>query len=219
MSEKLEGMDKIRRVLELQDQGKTQEEIAIAVGHTGKAPARALRNYMRDWGYRAVDTKFPAEPNGEVKRKSQGTIKKKSMTSNTLKSNTNEHTVSTLSPQNEHKVCKDEVQGTVCVENLGMIEAQREYKNSNTFTREQYDKILKMLENYDNIMSITSSDATKCTSSNASFEITPATYPIGVTIKVDGETWKRFKKYCKASDQKQQDLITTALNMLMKAGI
>ena len=90
---------------------------------------------------------------------------------------------------------------------------------SNTFTKEQYEKLLKLVENYDSIMSNTSSNTTKYTSSNTNFELTPATYPIGVTIKVDGETWKKFKKYCKASDEKQQDLITTALNMLMKAGI
>lgn len=209
MSEELKGINKIKRVLELQEQGKTQEEIAIAVGHEGKDPARALRNFMRDWGYRAVDTKFPAEPNGEVKIKSQGTIKKKSNTSSS-----NKKVI-----QNEDRASNSKSLEVKEGNTNNTNEAREMQLESNTFTKEQYEKLLKLVENYDSIMSNTSSNTTKYTSSNTNFELTPATYPIGVTIKVDGETWKKFKKYCKASDEKQQDLITTALNMLMKAGI
>lgn len=209
MSEELKGMNKIKRVLELQEQGKTQEEIAIAVGHEGKDPARALRNFMRDWGYRAVDTKFPAEPNGEVKIKSQGTIKKKSNTSSS-----NKKVI-----QNEDRASNSKSLEVKESNTNNTNEAREMQLESNTFTKEQYEKLLKLVENYDSIMSNTSSNTAKDTSSNTNFELTPATYPIGVTIKVDGETWKKFKKYCKASDEKQQDLITTALNMLMKAGI
>lgn len=213
MSEELKGMDKIKRVLELQEQGKTQEEIAIAVGHEGKDPARALRNYMRDWGYRAVDTKFPSEPNGEVKRKTQGTIKEKSNTSSSNKS------IPAKVVQNEVNTSNTNTLESKESNTNSTKQVLEEEKKSNTFTKEQYEKILKLVENYDTIMSNTLSNTTKDTSSNTNFELTPATYPIGVTIKVDGETWKKFKKYCKASDEKQQDLITTALNMLMKAGI
>ena len=218
--EKLEGMDKVRRVLELQDQGKTQEEIAIALGHEGKSPARALRNFMRSWGYRSEGTLFPKEPNGEIISKSKkGTSKKGSITKSTSNSNTFEHNINTLSTQDEYKVCQNEGVEQNCVESVGMINTQCRHTLSNTLSDEQYKKLLKMLDNYDNIMSITSSSTTNNTSSNTNIEITPATYPIGVTIKVDGETWKRFKKYCKASEEKQQDLITTALNMLMKSGV
>lgn len=213
MNEELKGIDKIKRVLELQEQGKTQEEIAIAVGHEGKDPARALRNYMRDWGYRAVDTKFPSEPNGEVKRKTQGTIKKKSNTSSSNKNN-NAKVIQQTTQSIEIEPLETKESNT-----NSTTEALKEEIKSNTFTKEQYGKLLKLVENYDSVMSNTSSNTTKGTSSNTNFELTPATYPIGVTIKVDGETWKKFKKYCKASDEKQQDLITTALNMLMKAGI
>lgn len=187
--EELKGIDKINKVLELQREGLKQSEIALAVGHEGKDPARALRNFMRSWGYRAIGTKFPEEPNGEKINKNKK--------SNTTKSNTR-----------------------AIKEPSDILRNDTKEQKSNTLSPEVIEKLLTIADNYDNIMSITSSNTSSVTNAMPKESIHNACKDaVGVSIKVDHEVWKKFKKYAKVSDYKQQDLITVALEMIMKSDL
>ena len=100
------------------------------------------------------------------------------------------------------------------------VSGDTENKKSNTFDKETLEKLLKLADNFDNIMSITSSNTSNITNQVHKESIHNACKDaVGVSIKVDHEVWKKFKKYAKLSDYKQQDLLTVALEMLMKSNL
>lgn len=77
---------------------------------------------------------------------------------------------------------------------------------------ETVNKLLTLADNFDTIISNTSSNTF-----GEVLKITPCKSPTAQTIKVDYEIWKKFRKFAKASDYKQQDLLTTALELLMES--
>ena len=103
--------------------------------------------------------------------------------------------------------CGDRINGDNCDDNSNPKCADK----SNTLDDETIKKLLTLADNFDNIISNTSSN----TFGDASNKITPCKSPTAQTIKVDHDVWQKFRKFAKASDYKQQDLLTTALELLM----
>ena len=103
--------------------------------------------------------------------------------------------------------CGDRINGDNCDDNSNPNCGDK----SNTLNDETIKKLLTLAENFDNIISNTSSN----TFGDASNKITPCKSPTAQTIKVDHDVWQKFRKFAKASDYKQQDLLTTALELLM----
>lgn len=83
--------------------------------------------------------------------------------------------------------------------------------SSTTLDDATIKKLLTLADKFDNIISNTSSNTF-----GDAFRITPCKSPTAQTIKVDYDVWQKFRKFAKASDYKQQDLLTTALELLME---
>lgn len=108
---------------------------------------------------------------------------------------------------NSNPNCGDRINGDNCDDNSNPNCGDK----SNTLDDETIKKLLTLADNFDNIISNTSSN----TFGDASNKITPCKSPTAQTIKVDHDVWQKFRKFAKASDYKQQDLLTTALELLM----
>ncbi len=198
--------DEILKYLELQEQGyRVNREIAEQLGYGGKQPERGLRQDLRRNGYNSVGDGYYTKKDScddNIKHDSTDTLK-----NNTVRTNSNTSGSTTVHTEKSitNKVDKGE--------------DNSEYK-SNTLDDATIKKLLTIADKYDNIMSITSSNTSSVTNTIPKESIHNACKDaVGVSIKVDHEVWKKFKKYAKLSDYKQQDLITVALEMLMKSDL
>ena len=210
--------DQVLKYLELQEQGyRVTKETAELVGYSGKEPQRLLRQDLRRNGYESSgDGYYIKKDSCEDKSEHNSADTSKSNTVRTKSSTSGSTTVRTAKSKTKSMSncadssdsnCGDRINGDNCDDNSNPKCADK----SNTLDDETIKKLLTLADNFDNIISNTSSN----TFGDASNKITPCKSPTAQTIKVDHDVWQKFRKFAKASDYKQQDLLTTALELLM----
>lgn len=202
------------KFLELQEKGsRVTIEVARQLGYQGKEPQRKLRQDLRRIGYHSVEGVYIKKSTTNVVPQC-GTISNTSI--NKCPDNSLDNYKDTILSQDK---CIDYCTHSnssqdKCADNSNNSPDSSPDScthNSNTFDEETTRKLLILADNFDNILSKTSRDYTKEKIKVKSCEI-----PTAQTIKVDFKTWKMFKEFAKASNFKQQDLVTTALDYLMK---
>ena len=210
--------DQVLKYLELQEQGyRATREVAEQLGYKGKEPQRVLRQDLRRNGYESSGDGYyikkdscedKSEHNSADTSKSN-TVRTKSSTSGSTTGHTKKSDSKSMSncADSSDSNCGDRINGDNCDDNSNPNCGDK----SNTLNDETIKKLLTLAENFDNIISNTSSN----TFGDASNKITPCKSPTAQTIKVDHDVWQKFRKFAKASDYKQQDLLTTALELLM----
>lgn len=210
--------DQVLKYLELQEQGyRVTKETAELVGYSGKEPQRLLRQDLRRNGYESSGDGYyikkdscedKSEHNSADTSKSN-TVRTKSSTSGSTTGHTKKSDSKSIPncADSSDSNCGDRINGDNCDDNSNPNCGDK----SNTLNDETIKKLLTLAENFDNIISNTSSN----TFGDTSNKITPCKSPTAQTIKVDHDVWQKFRKFAKASDYKQQDLLTTALELLM----
>lgn len=206
--------DQVLKYLELQEQGyRATREVAEQLGYKGKEPQRKLRQDLRRNGYESVGNgyytkKDSCEHNSghnSADISKSNTVRTNSNTSVSTTGHTAESNTKSISKCAENSVSNGD--DKISRDNSG----HKCDDKSNTLNDETLKKLLTLADNFDNIMSNTSSNTF-----GDAFKITPCKSPTAQTIKVDHDVWQKFRKFAKASDYKQQDLLTTALELLME---
>lgn len=185
--------DQVLKYLELQEQGyRVTREVAEQLGYKGENPQRLLRQDLRRNGYES-------RGGGYYALKDSCEDKSIPKCADTSKGNT-------MKTKGIPK-CADTSKSNTVRTNSGHKCAD----NSTTLDDDTIKKLLTLADKFDNIISNTSSNTF-----GDAFRITPCKSPTAQTIKVDYDVWQKFRKFAKASDYKQQDLLTTALELLME---
>lgn len=185
--------DQVLKYLELQEQGyRVTKEVAEQLGYKGEAPQRILRQDLRRNGYES-------RGGGYYVLKDSCEDKSIPKCADTSKSNT-------VKTNEGHKRADTSKGNTVKTNDVPKCA-----DNSTTLDDATIKKLLTLADKFDNIISNTPSNTF-----GDAFRITPCKSPTAQTIKVDYDVWQKFKKFAKASDYKQQDLLTTALELLME---
>ena len=210
--------DQVLKYLELQEQGyRVTKETAELVGYSGKEPQRLLRQDLRRNGYESSGDGYyikkdscddNSNPNCGDNLKSNIVQTNGSTSGSTTVCTAKSKTKSMSNCADKcDSNCGDKINKDKCGDKCD----DKCDNKSNTLNDETIKKLLTLAENFDNIISNTSSN----TFGDASNKITPCKSPTAQTIKVDHDVWQKFRKFAKASDYKQQDLLTTALELLM----
>ena len=185
--------DQVLKYLELQEQGyRVTREVAEQLGYKGENPQRLLRQDLRRNGYES-------RGGGYYVLKDSCEDKSIPKCADTSKSNT-------VKTNEGHKRADTSKGNTVKTNDVPKCA-----DNSTTLDDATIKKLLTLADKFDNIISNTPSNTF-----GDAFRITPCKSPTAQTIKVDYDVWQNFKKFAKASDYKQQDLLTTALELLME---
>ena len=210
--------DQFLKYLELQEQGyRVNKETAELVGYSGKEPQRLLRQDLRRNGYESSgDGYYIKKDSCDDNSNPNCGDNLKSNIVQTNGSTSGSTTVCTAKSKTKSMSnCADKCDSN-CGDKINKDNSADKCDSncadkSNTLNDETIKKLLTLAENFDNIISNTSSN----TFGDASNKITPCKSPTAQTIKVDHDVWQKFRKFAKASDYKQQDLLTTALELLM----
>ena len=210
--------DQFLKYLELQEQGyRVNKETAELVGYSGKEPQRLLRQDLRRNGYESSgDGYYIKKDSCDDNSNPNCGDNLKSNIVQTNGSTSGSTTVCTAKSKTKSMSnCADKCDSN-CGDKINKDNSADKCDSncadkSNTLNDETIKKLLTLAENFDNIISNTSSN----TFGDTSNKITPCKSPTAQTIKVDHDVWQKFRKFAKASDYKQQDLLTTALELLM----
>ena len=187
--------DQVLKYLELQEQGyRVTAEVAEQLGYKGSEPQRILRQDLRRNGYASSGR------DGYYVKKDNSGCNNVGTNSNTSKCTSKGNTKST-----DNSGCNN--MGT----NSKDKKEHKSVEKNDVLDSETVNKLLTLADNFDTIISNTSSNTF-----GEKIKITPCKSPTAQTIKVDYDVWQKFKKFAKASDYKQQDLLTTALELLME---
>ena len=227
--------DQFLKYLELQEQGyRVNKETAELVGYSGKEPQRLLRQDLRRNGYESSgdgyyikkdscdDNSNPncgdnlksniVQTNGSTSGSTTVcTAKSKTKSMSNCADKCDSNCGDKINKDNSADKCDSNCGDKINKDNSADKCDSNCADKSNTLNDETIKKLLTLAENFDNIISNTSSN----TFGDVSNKITPCKSPTAQTIKVDHDVWQKFRKFAKASDYKQQDLLTTALELLM----
>lgn len=201
--------NQVLKYLELQEEGhRVTKEVAEQLGYKGKEPQRALRQDLRRNGYESSG-------NGYYTKKDNCEDSSSHNSADSLKSNTVRTKSSTSGSTIEHTL-KRNIKSEHNSADRGVSKSTHKINNdrcgdnsadkSNTLDDATIKKLLTLADNFDKIIGNTFGDT---------FKITPCKSPTAQTIKVDHDVWQKFRNFAKLSDYKQQDLLTTALELLM----